>query len=148
MIKVERLDGTADLSIPFQIREEVFIKEQAVPEVEEFDGFDQESVHYIIYLDEDPVATSRWRQTDDGVKLERFAVLPTSRRKGLAGLLVEISINDIRKLFPYVRIYLHAQTEVKGLYSKYGFSPIGEEFMECDILHQTISSSTPYGAPF
>ena len=74
--------------IAFSIRQKVFVVEQKVDAREEYDEHEEESLHYLLYKDETPIGTARWRHTDKGVKLERFAVLPDYRKDGAGSFLV------------------------------------------------------------
>lgn len=121
----------------FQIREEVFMVEQKVSREEEFDSYEEES-HHIVALDEkmEPIGAARWRRTDKGVKLERFAVKKELRGKGLGSSIVKVTLDDItNKCEPGTYLYMHSQLEAVALYEKYGFQKQGEIFEECDMLH-------------
>nr|WP_236017536.1 GNAT family N-acetyltransferase [Roseivirga sp. E12] len=120
----------------FKVREVVFIDEQACPPEEEFDGFDDESIHFIAYISGEPVGTSRYRTTDKGVKLERFAVLKEHRGKGVGKRLVQTALGQIETTFESgTLLYLHAQLDAMPLYSRYGFQKVGEKFVEASIEH-------------
>ena len=56
MITSAFLRGTEDLSEPFAIRRAVFIEEQGVPEAEEYDGFEEQALHLMVYADGEPAA--------------------------------------------------------------------------------------------
>ncbi len=138
MISVQKLAPGEDLSEVFTIRRVVFMDEQHVPEADEFDQFEEESVHYLALYENIPCGAARWRSTDNGIKLERFAVLPEFRGKGVGYALVDKVISDVirENRSGHDRMYLNAQVDVVGLYRKFGFKPVGEVFDECDILHQ------------
>lgn len=137
MIKVEKIVGKEGLEAVYQIRETVFVKEQAVPPEEEYDEFESTSTHFLAKVDGVPAGTARWRNTDKGIKLERFAVLQPMRGKGVGQALAKAVVEDITcqpanmgKL-----LYLHAQLPAVSLYEKFGFKKEGEVFMECNIAH-------------
>ena len=79
------------------------------------------------------VGTARYRFTDFGIKLERFAVLKSYRNLGVGKKLALYILNSIKgeKV-----IYLHAQESVIDFYSKLGFKKIGSQFFEAEIPHQ------------
>lgn len=136
-LQVNKITNEEELKSAFKIREEVFVIEQEVDPAEEYDEFEETSTHFLAMLDAEPVGTARWRFTQNGVKLERFAVLKEARGKGVgqalvAGVLSDISIdtNTVGKLK-----YLHAQLTAVPLYSKFGFEKEGDKFEECNILH-------------
>ena len=99
MIRVKKIETDQELQEAFKIREIVFIDEQECPPEEEFDGLDDESIHFIAYITGEPVGTSRYRTTDKGVKLERFAVLKEHRGKGVGKRLVQTAIGQIASDF-------------------------------------------------
>ena len=72
---VEKITTEEGLQAAFQIRELVFVVEQEVDASEEYDEFEDSSIHFLAKLDSIPVGTARWRFTTNGVKMERFAVL-------------------------------------------------------------------------
>ena len=122
----------------FDIREQVFVVEQQVPKDEEYDEFENISRHFLA-IDEHgtPCGTARWRVTEKGIKMERFAVLATHRSKGVGSALVKKVLEDIetQENTQGKTRYMHAQTSAMGLYAKFGFEPVGEMFEECDIQH-------------
>jgi predicted GNAT family N-acyltransferase len=121
----------------FRIREIVFVDEQKVPSHEEYDEFEPTSRHFLAFTDGIACGTARWRYTDKGIKLERFAVLKEYRNRKVGSALVQALLNDIKKQ-PLSRgkvVYLHSQLTAMPLYSKYGFLPEGDMFEECNIQH-------------
>jgi predicted GNAT family N-acyltransferase len=114
------------------IRREVFIEEQQVdPEIEY--EFEEEGHYYLLYLDEKPIATARWRKTAKGIKLERFAMLKLHRNKGLGTVLLKTVMKDVMK--PRQTIYLHAQLKAVTYYKRAGFRETGPHFFEAGIEH-------------
>lgn len=123
-----------------KIRTEVFVQEQAVDEAEEYDGFEESSRHFLAFVGVKPAGTARWRATEKGFKLERFAVLKAFRRKGVGSHLVQATLEEVLpKASPNkAKIYLHAQVQALPFYSDLGFIPFGPEFIEADILHRAM----------
>ncbi len=136
MITIRKINDEQDLMRAFQIRRIVFMDEQQVPEEEEFDQFEKESVHFLAFLEDEPCGAARWRKTGEGCKLERFAVLKEFRGKGVGMALVRSVIDDIRMDDNDLPMYLNAQVDAVPLYEKFGFTSVGDIFMECDIKHQ------------
>ncbi|MCU0401895.1 MAG: GNAT family N-acetyltransferase [Algoriphagus sp.] len=136
-LRIEKITDKALLEKAFAIRLQVFVVEQRVNPAQERDSFEETSHHFIAYLDETPVGAARWRVTDYGVKLERFAVLSQYRGQGIGQELVVAVLKDIASSPEATgRIkYLHAQLSAVGLYSKFGFEKVGEQFEECFIQH-------------
>ncbi|MBI9039255.1 MAG: GNAT family N-acetyltransferase [Bacteroidales bacterium] len=120
----------------FAIRNEVFVIEQVVDQHLEFDEFEDESQHYLVYSDNEPIATARWRKTTKGIKLERFAIRKSHRKKNIGTLLLKFILE---KTIPLNKtIYLHSQAAVAGVYQKNGFKIVGGSFVEADILHYSM----------
>ncbi|NTW23554.1 MAG: GNAT family N-acetyltransferase [Lentimicrobium sp.] len=116
-----------------RIRYTVFVEEQKVPEDLEYDEFESDCRHYLMFIGDTEVATCRWRFTSKGIKLERFAVLSQYRGKGLGDLLVKHVLGEVLPVGKTV--YLHAQEKVTGFYEKLGFKAYGEIFEEAGIWH-------------
>lgn len=136
MIRVKKVETDQELQEAFKIREIVFIDEQECPPEEEFDGLDDDSIHLIAYITGVPVGTSRYRTTDKGVKLERFAVLKEHRGKGVGKRLVQSALGQITATFePGTLLYLHAQVDAMPLYARYEFEKVGDKFVEAGIEH-------------
>ena len=134
---VNKITAEEDLKSAFKIRKEVFVIEQEVDPADEYDEYEETSTHFLALLDGMPVGTARWRFTQNGVKLERFAVLKEARGKGVGQALVTGVLSDISSdanTFDKLK-YLHAQLTAVPLYSKFGFEKEGDIFEECNILH-------------
>ncbi len=137
MITVDVITTEDDLKTAFEIRRDVFIVEQNVPAEEEYDEYEEESIHLLAKIDQKPCGTCRWRFTKEGVKLERFAVAQDGRNQGVGSSLVEACLNSITNHEKYSGQppYLNAQLTAMPLYSKFGFEPVGDVFLECEIEH-------------
>jgi predicted GNAT family N-acyltransferase len=131
-IQVNQVNDPAALEKVFAIRRQVFVVEQNCPPELEWE-FEDESTHFLATVDDAPAGAARWRKTDKGYKLERFAVLNEFRGLGIGRKLVKAVINDLPADATYV--YLHAQIQAMGLYEKSGFEPTGPEFEEAGIKH-------------
>jgi predicted GNAT family N-acyltransferase len=130
IVKVANSSG--NLKSVFAVRKKVFVEEQAVSEEEEYDAFETSSTHLIASIDKNIVGTCRFRNTNKGIKLERFAVLKEYRNNGVGVALVKETLNqvDISQ-----HVYLHAQVQVVDFYAKYGFVKTGDLFEEAGIKH-------------
>jgi len=131
-IQVSKVSDPAILEKVFAIRREVFVGEQNCPPELEWE-FEDESNHFLATVDGVPAGAARWRKTDKGYKLERFAVLSSFRGQGVAQELVKAVLADLPKDAIYV--YLHAQIQAVSLYEKFGFEKTGPEFEEAGIRH-------------
>ncbi len=121
------------------IRKEVFVNEQNVDESLEFDH-EEESTHFLCFVDGKPVGTARWRDSGKGIKLERFAVKKEFRKRGIGAVLVEAVLKDIPE---GKRVYLHSQSAAVPFYSRYGFRISGHEFYEAGIAHFVMEWERP-----
>ena len=131
-IQVRKVTDPDDLEKVFTIRREVFVGEQNCPPELEWE-FEDESVHFLATVDEEPAGASRWRKTDKGYKLERFAVLKKFRGAGVGQELVKNVLADLPPDAGYV--YIHAQVPAVSLYERFNFEKTGPEFEEAGIRH-------------
>lgn len=116
-----------------QIRTKVFVDELGIDPSLEYDEYDSVAHHYLVLENNQPVATARWRETNKGIKAERFAVPKEHRGKGIGTLLLNEVVKDI---LPFAKtIYLHSQHTAVNLYLKNGFMIIGKPFNEAGIPH-------------
>ena len=120
-------------NLALNIRREVFIKGLNIPEHLEIDSNEESSKYILAKVDGKSVGTARWRKTDEGMKLERFAVLYDYRSIGIGTMMTKFILNQLKnsKL-----IYLNAQESAILFYEKLGFKPIGPRFREVNIEHQ------------
>jgi len=129
----------AEIEQVFAIRTEVFVKEQKCLPSEEFDELDAVARHYLLFENDLPVATGRYRKTDKGIKVERIATLESARGKGYASQIIHHIFAESASEYPdCTHYYLHAQVSVMPLYAFLGFKPYGERFVEADIVHQAM----------
>ena len=118
------------------IRVSVFQEEQGVDPSLEFDGYDDHCVHFLAYINEEAIGTTRVRYLDKNTaKIERLAVLSSSRDQGVGTELMKEAIAFIKEQEKYQKIVIHAQVYIQSLYDQLGFEPIGDRFTEADIVH-------------
>jgi predicted GNAT family N-acyltransferase len=135
MVKIIPIKNAAEMEQAFAVRRKVFVEEQQVDPAEEYE-FEEESTHFLALNGQnEAVGTARWRQTEKGIKLERFAVLATYRNSGVGQKLMKAILDDILT-DEQPMIYLHAQVQVIPFYEKLGFKTVGEEFVEANIRHK------------
>jgi predicted GNAT family N-acyltransferase len=119
------------------IRNEVFVKEQNVSVDDEFDmSTEKEAIHFLICLYDKPIGTIRYRLTDKGVKLERFAILKEYRRGGHGKQAFMHLVNMLKAKYVPCTIYFTAQKYLIPFYESLGFIKEGEIFLEAGIEHQ------------
>ena len=138
MIQTSCITDLRDLDAAFTIREQVFVHEQGVPADLEYDQHDRlpSTRHYLARAaDGTPAGAARWRPTRQGVKLERFAVLPDFRNREIGGELLHLVLADVQRDFSETTVYLNAQLRAVPFYERHGFSKVGEPFEEAGIQH-------------
>ncbi len=131
-IEVKKVTSQEELDQVFNIRRIVFVDEQNCPPELEWENEDV-STHFLATIDGEPAGACRWRKTDAGYKLERFAVLMAYRGRKIGQALVAAALADLPAEATY--IYLNAQLDAMGLYAKFGFVAEGEQFEEAGIQH-------------
>ncbi|AIZ63467.1 GNAT family acetyltransferase [Hymenobacter sp. DG25B] len=134
-----------DRATAFAIREKVFVEEQGVPRTDEHDAHDeQDARHYLVVSEEGtPCGAARWRTTENGVKLERFAVLNAFRNRAAGSAILQRVLEDVQQQHPDATVYLNAQLRAVPFYERHGFQKVGEKFTECDIEHYKMEWQRP-----
>ncbi|WP_242927361.1 GNAT family N-acetyltransferase [Pontibacter vulgaris] len=135
MTEVIRVKSEQDLDAAFNIREQVFVQEQKVPRDAERDQYENIAKHYLATYDGVPCGAARWRQTENGIKLERFAVLQNYRNKQVGEQILKAVLEDVKAANPEKEVYLNAQLPAVNFYKRHGFVEEGDMFTECDIKH-------------
>jgi predicted GNAT family N-acyltransferase len=131
--QVQPLHTQEERQAMYELRRKVFVEEQQVDPALEFDEHEEVAVHYIGKLREEVIACARWRPINEAqAKIERCAVLPAYRGRGLGHALVA---RVVRAIPGQYTVYLHAQHQAVSFYQKLGFTAVGEAFYEAGILH-------------
>ncbi|MEJ5963674.1 GNAT family N-acetyltransferase [Pedobacter immunditicola] len=131
-LEVKKVSNADELAKVFAIRKIVFVEEQHCPPELEWEN-EEVSIHFLALLNNVPCGACRWRKTEAGYKLERFAVLREYRGKGIGRALVATVLEDLPQDADY--IYLNAQLDAMPLYGKFGFKAEGPQFEEAGIQH-------------
>jgi predicted GNAT family N-acyltransferase len=108
---------------------------QNVPVEREYDGLDDDALHYVAFEEGMAVGTARLRMLETEVKIERVAVLEKARRKGIATQLVEQMLADVRQDGRATKAVLGSQTYIVGLYEKLGFKETGPIYEDAGLPH-------------
>lgn len=117
------------------VRRAVFVVEQQVPEVEEWDAFDVLSQHVLATAHGVPaVCIGTGRLLPDG-HIGRMAVLKAWRGRGVGRALLAVLLVLARQS-KLLEVVLHAQTHAIKFYEKQGFTAYGPEFIEAGIAHR------------
>ncbi|MEK5486203.1 MULTISPECIES: GNAT family N-acetyltransferase [Lysinibacillus] len=136
-MSIKKVTTEEELQTAFDFRRHVFIEEQQVPEVEEYDEFDSLDApcdHILVYYKEQPVGTGRLRIVEGYGKLERICILEQYRKFGL-GKEIIMGLEQIARDKGLTKAKLNAQSYAEGFYEKLGYQREGEEFMDCGIPH-------------
>ena len=118
------------------LRIEIFVKEQGVPEENEFDDYDLQVPHLVIFSDGEAVATGRnIPYGENTVKIGRIAVKKEKRGLGLGEKIVKELLSKAKEDGAKT-VKVGAQTHAVGFYEKCGFKLVGTpEYLEENIPH-------------
>nr|WP_226037710.1 GNAT family N-acetyltransferase [Aquibacillus saliphilus] len=121
----------------FQVRNTVFVEEQKVPPELEIDELENESIHFVGYQDNKPIAAGRLRFVDEYGKLERVCVLEEFRGHQF-GKQIITEMEQVIKKKDYPKSKLNAQTHAEGFYESIGYHTISDQFIDAGISHVTM----------
>ncbi len=134
-IIIKIAESPEELAAIKSIRKQVFQSEQGVTPDLDFDGQDEICEQLIAYLNNQFVGTARIKYLNHTTaKIERLAVLPIARGKGIGKKIMEKALEVIAsKNIP--QAVIHAQEYVKSLHQQVGFQQQGNVFEEAGIRH-------------
>jgi predicted GNAT family N-acyltransferase len=119
------------------IRTQVFICEQGITEADEWDDQDVISQHFVIYDQDQPIATARLLENNS---VGRVAVLKAYRGQGLGQMIMLEIISYAQKQRRSV-LTLSSQVHAISFYEKLGFIVQGNSYDECGIPHIEMTMS-------
>jgi len=129
------MKNDSDLEGAFQVRKEVFVEQQGLPESIVFDNLEEEATHVLVRIGDQATGTARIRFLGaTQAKPERMAVLKPFRNVGIGKGIVSFMIENLRSK-QVEEVVLHAQQEVVEFYEKCGFEQTGSPFWEAGIEH-------------
>jgi predicted GNAT family N-acyltransferase len=129
-VRLVTFEGDDEQSVR-AIRGNVFVDEQGISADIDFDGLDASAIHALAYMDGKLVGTGR--MLSDG-HIGRIAILKEYRSQKVGSEVVRALIAEaVNK--SYKRVYLGSQKHATRFYSRLGFTPFGEEFMDAGIVH-------------
>ena len=137
--------STTELYEILQLRIQVFVIEQNCP-YQDADGKDNQSYH-LMGRDANGDLQTYTRLVPAGVSYEGYTsigrvVTSEAVRGQKAGVkLMEVSMEEIIKLWPGLPVKISAQSHLQRFYRKFGFESIGEEYLEDDIPHIAMVSN-------
>jgi predicted GNAT family N-acyltransferase len=116
-----------------QVRHDVFVVEQHVPEALEWDDADAQSLHALA-VDASGRAIGCARLLPDG-HIGRVAVFARWRRRGVGSALLLQLVDEARGRGD-ARVMLNAQVAAMPFYVRHGFVASGDVFDEAGIAHR------------
>lgn len=130
-IKVEQCLWADHQDTLSDIRRQVFVVEQNVPEDLEWDNKDSNAIHFMAFIDDTPVACAR---VINNSHIGRMAVLPPYRKLGIGKALIHaIKEYAEQKHIPILK--LSAQCHAYGFYRKNGFLATSTPYEDAGIPH-------------
>lgn len=117
------------------IRQKVFIEEQNVTSQLEWDGMDEEAIHFLAFKNEKAIGCARAFVIENHMQLGRMAVLKEYRNNGIGSFLIEKAITTA-KLNQLSKISISAQCHAIDFYKKFGFEVTSEIYLDAGISHQ------------
>lgn len=140
-IDIHVIENKSELQQAFDLRTQVFVGEQNVTEAEEFDGLDDDCVHYLAKVAGVVAGTLRIRplknHEEGDVKIERICVSQAFRGHGVGRKIVEKVLKDLKSQ-GHQNVILYGQTHALGFYQSFGFKPYGDEFLDARIQHRKL----------
>jgi predicted GNAT family N-acyltransferase/MFS family permease len=142
-----RVASPDELPACLRLRRQVFVDEQRVPVDEELDGLDERCTHFVARQDRELVGTARMRFVGEGkAKAERVAVRASARGAGVGRvLMLALEVEAAQR--GASEVVLNAQISARDFYSRLGYVPEGEEFLDAGIVHVAMRKRLPDGAP-
>ncbi|WP_158599211.1 GNAT family N-acetyltransferase [Methanohalophilus sp. RSK] len=134
MVEIRWTKGLDGFDEVYQVRKEVFIGEQDVPEELEIDEIDPIATHITLFENNIPVATGRLFGKNDKYYIGRVCVLSNSRGGGFGRLVMKELINK-GKHEGAIEIHLSSQIQAMDFYRKSGFCEYGEIHYDAGITH-------------
>jgi predicted GNAT family N-acyltransferase len=142
-ISIAITDWQHDQDALSDIRRRVFIEEQHVPEEMEWDGEDNDAIHFIA-RDHDNRALGCVRLLPSG-QISRLSVLEAARNQGIGKALVGAAETEARRR-GMSEVFLHAQTQATHFYESEGFTVTGGIFLEAGIPHRQMFKDLQQGS--
>ena len=125
-----------ELSLSFNVRTKVFIEEQGIDLKEEFIPEEEKDAKtYLIMKNGVTIGTIRYRYLNDEYKIERFSILKEYRSNHYGKKAFGFFVEMLTKSFNPCTISFHAQYYIKDYYKEFGFTEVGEPFMEAGVKH-------------
>ncbi len=108
-----------------EVRRRVFVEELGLDPEYDFDGKDDEAVHFLMIIDDQPAGAARWLEAKEGILIERLSIIPEYRDLGLGTFLLRYVVKDV--LPSKKTIYLYAPEYLSDFFQWNGFQIQGEK---------------------
>jgi len=102
------------------IRYQVFVDELKYNKFNEFDSYDFTALHFLVLMNQKPVASARARELEHEFVIEKLAVLKQFRSKSIGSMLLRYVINDI--LNSKKNIVIEIENNLKSFFEFHGFA--------------------------
>jgi predicted GNAT family N-acyltransferase len=134
----------SDQQALLEIRQQVFVVEQGVPESRERDGLDPDCWH-VLACDEAglPIGCARMSPQH---KIGRMAVMQPWRGQGVGAALLRELVARARAM-GWREVSLAAQVSAIGFYIREGFVAYGEVFDDAGLPHRSMTLDLPVPVP-
>lgn len=116
------------------VRREVFIDEQQVPEELELDDEDSSATHFLVTSGDEAIGCGRLCTSG---QIGRVAIRQPWRGKGV-GIQLMKSIEKTAANLGMREVFLHSQLQANPFYEALGYVAYGEPFMDAGIPHQAM----------
>ena len=126
---------TTELYEILKARSDIFLLEQKIV-CQDMDDIDYKSLHCFLQEGDLVVGYLRAFYPEDAPDTVRIGrVLTRQHGKGIGRLLMEESLQAVKKTMPCKNLSVHAQTQAAGFYARFGFGVTSEVFYEEGIPH-------------
>lgn len=116
-------------------RTEIFLLEQSIV-CQDMDDVDYNSLHCFMWQNGRVIAYLRAFCEKENSKIVTVGrVLTLNHGEGIGTMLMQKSMEEIKKQFDCNKITLHAQKQASGFYEKLGFVTVSDEFLEEGVIH-------------
>jgi len=142
--EIRPVQSHSEYHTALQIRIAVFVTEQGGPLTDEPDAWDAAARQFVVILDGQIIGAARVYHPEPRMtKLGRICLLLEYRGRGWGELLVETLIRHAWAIGSE-KVVLDAQTYALPFYERFGFIPLGEEFLDGGILHRRMELTQPH----
>jgi predicted GNAT family N-acyltransferase len=125
----------AEMEAVYQIRREVFVREQGLTRSVYDEPDDRNSVHVVAQYSGKLIGAGRLTFLRDEAQIAWVAILEEHRGHG-AGKAIMDHLLSIAEEGPADYVTLNAQTHALGFYEAFGFESVGRRFHMSRIEHQ------------